>query len=1162
MRRGNKIRPSLVFLGRHPSHDVVETRLCVHVPTQIGMLAACDQVITKIVARRRIQVTFLDLYGQLTEGLLPMMRLQKFVPWLFLSLLMLPLSFSFGSYANASEKRVVKVGVYQNEPGVFKNDKGEIKGFYIDLLKHTADKEGWELDYVFGTWTDSLHKLAKGNIDLLVAIAHTRKRTERYDFNQETAFSNWGQVYVWNSKLDAIPKLKDKIIAGATDDIYFLRFKALLAQFGLPFEAQEQPDYESVLQAVADNDADAGVIPRSAGMKIEDDFDVFVSSMLCCPMEIRYATRKDHNAELLTALDRNLFELKEDNESFYYQSFSKWFEDKKAKPFPKWVLWTLAGGAGIVVLLFTGNLLLRRQVQARTVDLEKEIVIRKQAEEGMRKAMRNLLALHVAPGVIWLQVPEAELYILCGCPGEVVKHLMRRGFISNTSKNGVPFETGPNVILLSDVLIQNGGFANLAEFPVLQMLYRQGLILPNHPNNTGSKPMLIGSKTQVRAQMDYIYRGNYGLISKEEMMDACGLDEKTADIMMRIKLKFAFGAIRSPANFLDTLEVEEKPLEIRNGVTVARSGFNRYTFSFQGESTEVDLNLPADVPYESPYPLGRHNLQQQHFAVIHTGEGDGWDINRPSMGSVVMFKGRIYLIDASPGILQSLSALGIDISEVEGIFQTHAHDDHFAGLPALIQTDRRLKYFATPLVRASVTKKFAALMSLSEEKFSRFFQIQDLAFDQWLDCDGLEVMPLYSPHPLETTLFLFRAMDTEGTKKYQTYAHWADLSAFKVLDGMVGDGPKDVPADFMEGIKKDYLRPATLKKLDIGGGMIHGMAEDFRQDASKRLILAHIARQLTTEEMEIGSEASFGAQDVLIAGETDYRIERAFQFLQEFFPGAPAKAIRELMDCPVLDYNAGTIILRGRRTDDCPDFLDMILSGTVAYLNSEAKLRNHLAFGSFIGGEVLFDEQEEIQPAPNVSKAESHIPAEGDRRAAQSKNGVGERRMWTYRTVSHCSVLHFSIPKMRAFLEDNNLLGQLQAVMAKVGFLRRTWLFGEHTTFLSLGRIARSMERVVLQANSYLDMTTAPLLWLVVEGRVAFVDSAGHTLETVRKGGFLGENTYLAPDTEWKFKAENNDVVLYRVQLDNLLEIPIIHWKLLEVFEKRRNEKRREKISF
>ncbi|MBF0585168.1 MAG: MBL fold metallo-hydrolase, partial [Magnetococcales bacterium] len=325
--------------------------------------------------------------------------------------------------------------------------------------------------------------------------------------------------------------------------------------------------------------------------------------------------------------------------------------------------------------------------------------------------MGNLQSVQISTGVFWLQIPEAHLSILCGCPSDIVKILMRKGLITHTVKQGVRFETGPNVVLLSDLSVQNGGFSNMAEFPVLQMLYRQGMLLPGHPNNTGLKPMLIGSTDQLQAQLGYIHRGNYGLLSKEEICST-GVDEETAEYMMRIKMKFSFGQIREPAQFLDTLAIDDQPREIRHGVTVQRMEFNRFRFAFRDQSADIDLNLPPNTTYQSPYPLGHHRVRRHYFAVLHAGSGDGWDSERPCMGSVVMFQGRIYLVDAVPGVMNTLNALGIDISELAGIFQTHAHDDHFAGLPELIRTDRRLPFFATALVRLAVTKKFAALMSV------------------------------------------------------------------------------------------------------------------------------------------------------------------------------------------------------------------------------------------------------------------------------------------------------------------------------------------------------------------------------------------------------------------------------------------------------------------
>ena len=69
--------------------------------------------------------------------------------------------------------------------------------------------------------------------------------------------------------------------------------------------------------------------------------------------------------------------------------------------------------------------------------------------------------LEVALGIEWVEIEEANLRILCGCPADVVKHLVRRGLISHTVVDGVRCETGPNAILLSDMMLQRGSFANL-----------------------------------------------------------------------------------------------------------------------------------------------------------------------------------------------------------------------------------------------------------------------------------------------------------------------------------------------------------------------------------------------------------------------------------------------------------------------------------------------------------------------------------------------------------------------------------------------------------------------------------------------------------------------------------------------------------------------------
>jgi hemerythrin-like metal-binding protein len=471
----------------------------------------------------------------------------------------------------------------------------------------------------------------------------------------------------------------------------------------------------------------------------------------------------------------------------------------------------------------------------------------------------------LANGMSVVEIPETGLSILCGCPENAVKFLFKGGLIREIERNGVRFETGPNAILLSEMPVQGGRFRNLSEFPVLQMLYRQGMIIPGHPNNTGIRPMIIGMRDQVEAQSRYIYSGNYGLSTVEEL-EGAGLGRDRAEEFLRMKLWFAFGSIKKTEELLDLRVFDGHAIELRDGAFVRRIGQNRYEFLYAGQTASVDLDPGHSGAGDRklPYELPRSAISRAYFSVVHIGEGDGWDPDRPCMASLVCFRGDFYLVDAGPDIEASLEALGLGIGDLRGIFHTHAHDDHFVGLTALLRRDRRLAYYAVPWVRASVEAKFRALTGIGAREFRRYFNVRDLEEGRWNDLDGLEVLPIMSPHPVETTTFRFRARGEGGSR---SYAHLADLASFAVLDSMIVEDRSlpGVSADLAARTKSAYLEPADVKKVDVGGGMIHGSAADFAMDESGRILLSHTSSPAPVEPGGRTTVAFFGEEDVLIA---------------------------------------------------------------------------------------------------------------------------------------------------------------------------------------------------------------------------------------------------------------------------------------------------------
>jgi hemerythrin len=727
--------------------------------------------------------------------------------------------------------------------------------------------------------------------------------------------------------------------------------------------------------------------------------------------------------------------------------------------------------------------------------------------------MPNLMKkIEVIAGVFWVEALEADLRVLCGCPADAVKHLMRRGLNVPTERRGVRFETGPNAILLSDVLVQNGAFSNLSEFPVLQMLYRQGLILPNHPNNTGQRPLLMGSEQQVRAQMRYIHRGNYGLASEEEMRKA-GMSPARARLEMRQKLRFAFGSIRPTEDLLDTLVIGKDEVEIRDGVTLRRLESNVFEFACGGERVQVDLNLSPRARYPSPYPLGFNEVGREYFTVIHSGDGDGWDINRPAMSSVVMFQGRTYLIDAGPNILHSLTALGIGVNEIEGVFHTHAHDDHFCGLTALMQAGHRIKHFAAPQVQACVAKKWAALVSQPEDEFSRYFDLRPLREGRYNDVDGLEVMPVFSPHPVETTVLYFRARAEGG---YRHYAHLADIVSRRVLESFQTDDDQapGLSRQVAARVWKDYLRKADVKKLDIGGGLIHGAAEDFRDDASAKIILSHTAEPLTDSQKEIGSGAPFGMKDVLIPGGQDFVRSLAYHYLESYLPGASRHELRMLMNHEIQTYNPETILLkRGRRSQD----LLVVTTGVVEMLDAEQGVHNLVTAGALIG--------DVLSPAGRPSRL-------------------------TYRAASHVRALCIPGNLFLAVLRSNGLAEEYVKLSGRREFLQQTCLFGESIPALVQNRIARGMEPVTLAAGDRPSPRGTPSLLLIESGRVD-VMLQGQAVESLGPGQFSGEGWVLF-NTPCIYTAQAREQTrAYAIPAGLLQDIPVVRWKLFEAYRRR-----------
>lgn len=691
----------------------------------------------------------------------------------------------------------------------------------------------------------------------------------------------------------------------------------------------------------------------------------------------------------------------------------------------------------------------------------------------------------ITKGFFWVEIKEADLRLCCGCPPDAVKFLNRAGEDENYR---------PNAILLSDARVQNGQMISFAEFPIMQMLYMQGMIA-NAGKGQGL-PLIVGLKENVNAQLAYLCRGNYGCYTKAELLEG-GCTPKEAERLYRVKLWFAEGKIYRPEELCKTLYLDDKAREIRNNVFIQRLRHNLFQISYKNEKIEIDLS-DDEERVELPFLVRDRQFALTNFSVMHSGEGNGWNPRYPCMGSLLINNGKIYAIDAGPGFSEIINYFGLDVRDLEGLFLTHIHDDHFAGIPGLLHSCKRLKLFSAPLIKHTAQKKFAALMDLDDRAIGSFFDVVDLAPEAWNTVDGMEVMPVLSPHPVETNLFLFRK---KAGAQVKTYAHLADTVSFENLDKI-----KTIDENAFPNLKQQLLAYADIKKVDIGGGFIHGEKADYRDDDSRRIVFSHNDRPSYRENGEECIGAQFGNQDILIEGKhIDYEKAIFCNILQNNFPDVSEK------ECLTLYENGKNREKRRNELFYVEDGqLCVILTGNISYFN------------------VSFDEKTIFSRDHIMGLCEFFAsPEEG------------------YRVnSSFVRAVYFS---KSAFLEVMKEKTSWKALCKKADIVKKlagSALFSRYSSSALVFHLAQNAGYCTAEQGETLNSGALDDLYILQRGEASYVSESKKL--KLKQGDFFGGNQLFANDYKNYEVALPVASAFVKIPAAAIENIPLVLWKVYE----------------
>jgi PAS domain S-box-containing protein len=270
--------------------------------------------------------------------------------------------FLLATVAGAHAGQHVRVAVFHNPPLMtYDAERHRVSGIFIDVLRHTAAKEGWDVEYVLGTPSQWAERLETGEVDLVAGIPHSKRREERVTFSRETVVTSWGRIYVKpTSTVRTVRDLSGKRVAVLRGSVLRETFQQG-TEDGTPASFIEFADFSQAFRAVAEGRADAAMANRFTGTEYARSTGLRATSAVLAPYGFRYAAQRGAGKEhLLDALDRGLLLLKTDSESVYYRDVQKLEDDAREFQIPLWVYWGGAAGLVLVVIGFGWALTLRR----------------------------------------------------------------------------------------------------------------------------------------------------------------------------------------------------------------------------------------------------------------------------------------------------------------------------------------------------------------------------------------------------------------------------------------------------------------------------------------------------------------------------------------------------------------------------------------------------------------------------------------------------------------------------------------------------------------------------------------------------------------------------------------------------------------------------------
>ncbi len=291
--------------------------------------------------------------------------------------------------------RVIKIaGDHNYPPYEYLDQDGLPTGYNIELSQAIARVMGMEINIQLATWGEVRQALEKGDVDILMGMAHTEERLDEVNFS--TPHAKVHQA-IWvrknNTEIQTVADLAGREVIVMKGSVMhdFMLENEIAADL---FMVQTLAD---ALNLLATGRHDCALVAKLPGEYLLSESGLDNIQPIARPLvaqDYGFAVKKGNHA-LLAQFDEGLSLLKKSGE--YRRIHDKWLgvlQPNDGVPWANIIRYgsLVLGPLLLVLLIFVlWSRTLRKQVALRTTELEREVAERKRAAKELQVRQKQLL---------------------------------------------------------------------------------------------------------------------------------------------------------------------------------------------------------------------------------------------------------------------------------------------------------------------------------------------------------------------------------------------------------------------------------------------------------------------------------------------------------------------------------------------------------------------------------------------------------------------------------------------------------------------------------------------------------------------------------------------------------------------------------------------------